>query len=107
MVRFSPSRKSTLGSQPSFCRAKEMSGCRCFGSSDGNVLKTSGEREIVMNSGKFAFHADIMLDELHNMGRKSPLQRSWAVEGMVRDLDLLRLPAEPFGRAPMKWIDLR
>ena len=58
-----------------------------------------------MNSGKFAFHADIMLDELRNMGWKSPLQRSWAVEGMVRDLDLLRLPAEPFGRAPMKWID--
>jgi mannose-1-phosphate guanylyltransferase/mannose-6-phosphate isomerase len=57
------------------------------------------------NSGNFAFRADIMLDEIERFEPDIAAAAKQAVEGMARDLDFLRLPAEPFGRAPKKSID--
>ena len=57
------------------------------------------------NSGNFAFRADIMLDEIARYEPDIAAAAKQAVEGMVRDLDFLRLPAEPFARAPKKSID--
>jgi mannose-1-phosphate guanylyltransferase/mannose-6-phosphate isomerase len=57
------------------------------------------------NSGNFAFRADIMLDEIARYEPDIAAAAKLAVEGMVRDLDFLRLPAEPFARAPKKSID--
>jgi mannose-1-phosphate guanylyltransferase / mannose-6-phosphate isomerase len=57
------------------------------------------------NSGNFAFRADIMLDEIERFEPDIAAAAKQAVEGMTRDLDFLRLPAEPFGRAPKKSID--
>jgi len=57
------------------------------------------------NSGNFAFRADIMLDEIARYEPEIAAAAKLAVEGMTRDLDFLRLPAEPFGRAPKKSID--
>jgi len=57
------------------------------------------------NSGNFAFRADIMLDEIARYEPDIAAAAKLAVEGVVRDLDFLRLPAEPFGRAPKKSID--
>jgi mannose-1-phosphate guanylyltransferase/mannose-6-phosphate isomerase len=57
------------------------------------------------NSGNFAFRADVMLDEIARYEPDIAAAAKLAVEGMTRDLDFLRLPAEPFGRAPKKSID--
>jgi mannose-1-phosphate guanylyltransferase / mannose-6-phosphate isomerase len=57
------------------------------------------------NSGNFAFRADIMLDEIARYEPDIAAAAKLAVEGMARDLDFLRLPAEPFARAPKKSID--
>ena len=57
------------------------------------------------NSGNFAFRADIMLDEIARYEPEIAAAAKLAVDGMERDLDFLRLPAEPFGRAPKKSID--
>ena len=57
------------------------------------------------NSGNFAFRADVMLDEIARYEPEIAAAAKLAVEGMTRDLDFLRLPAEPFGRAPKKSID--
>jgi mannose-1-phosphate guanylyltransferase / mannose-6-phosphate isomerase len=57
------------------------------------------------NSGNFAFRADIMLDEIARYEPDIAAAAELAVEGMARDLDFLRLPAEPFARAPKKSID--
>ena len=57
------------------------------------------------NSGNFAFRADIMLDEIARYEPDIAAAAKQAVEGMARDLDFLRLPAEPFGQAPKKSID--
>ena len=57
------------------------------------------------NSGNFAFRADIMLDEIERFEPDIAAAAKLAVEGMARDLDFLRLPAEPFARAPKKSID--
>ena len=57
------------------------------------------------NSGNFAFRADIMLEEIARYEPDIAAAAKLAVEGMARDLDFLRLPAEPFGRAPKKSID--
>ncbi len=57
------------------------------------------------NSGNFAFRADIMLDEIARYEPEIGAAAKLAVDGMERDLDFLRLPAEPFGRAPKKSID--
>ena len=57
------------------------------------------------NSGNFAFRADIMLEEIARYEPDIAAAAKLAVEGMARDLDFLRLPAEPFARAPKKSID--
>jgi len=57
------------------------------------------------NSGNFAFRADIMLDEIARYEPDIAAAATQAVEGMARDLDFLRLPAEPFALAPKKSID--
>ena len=57
------------------------------------------------NSGNFAFRTDIMLEEIAHYEPEIAAAAKLAVEGMARDLDFLRLPAEPFGQAPKKSID--
>ena len=57
------------------------------------------------NSGNFAFRADIMLEEIARYEPDIAAAAKLAVEGMARDLDFLRLPVEPFARAPKKSID--
>ena len=57
------------------------------------------------NSGNFAFRADIMLEEIARYEPDIAAAAKQAVEGIVRDLDFLRLPAEAFGQAPKKSID--
>jgi mannose-1-phosphate guanylyltransferase/mannose-6-phosphate isomerase len=57
------------------------------------------------NSGNFAFRADIMLDEIARYEPEIAAAAKLAVEGIARDLDFLRLPAEPFSQAPKKSID--
>ena len=70
--------------------------------------KTAGgyvAESYLWNSGNFAFRADIMLDEIARYEPDIAAAAKLAVEGMARDLDFLRLPAEPFARAPKKSID--
>ena len=57
------------------------------------------------NSGNFAFRSDIMLSEIARFEPEIAAAAKSAVEGMTRDLDFLRLPVEPFQRAPKKSID--
>jgi mannose-1-phosphate guanylyltransferase / mannose-6-phosphate isomerase len=57
------------------------------------------------NSGNFAFRADVMLDEIARYEPEIAAAAKLAVAGMERDLDFLRLPVEPFARAPKKSID--
>jgi len=57
------------------------------------------------NSGNFAFRADIMLGEITRFEPEIAAAAHAAVGGIERDLDFLRLPAEPFRRAPKKSID--
>jgi mannose-1-phosphate guanylyltransferase / mannose-6-phosphate isomerase len=57
------------------------------------------------NSGNFAFGAGVMLDEIERFEPAIAAAAKSAVEGIERDLDFLRLPAEPFSRAPRKSID--
>jgi len=57
------------------------------------------------NSGNFAFRADVMLDEIGRYEPEIADAAKLAVAGMERDLDFLRLPVEPFARAPKKSID--
>jgi mannose-1-phosphate guanylyltransferase / mannose-6-phosphate isomerase len=57
------------------------------------------------NSGNFVFRADIMRNELARFEPDIAEAAKAAVAGMSRDLDFLRLPAEPFAQAPQKSID--
>jgi mannose-1-phosphate guanylyltransferase/mannose-6-phosphate isomerase len=57
------------------------------------------------NSGNFAFRADVMLHEIACYEPEIAAAAEAAVDGMARDLDFLRLPAEAFARAPRKSID--
>jgi mannose-1-phosphate guanylyltransferase/mannose-6-phosphate isomerase len=57
------------------------------------------------NSGNFAFRADIMLSEVERFEPEIAAAARSAVGGIKRDLDFLRLPAEPFSQAPKKSID--
>jgi mannose-1-phosphate guanylyltransferase/mannose-6-phosphate isomerase len=57
------------------------------------------------NSGNFVFRADIMRNELARFEPDIAEAAKAAVAGMSRDLDFLRLPAEPFAQAPKKSID--
>jgi len=57
------------------------------------------------NSGNFLFQARVMLHEIERFEPAMAEAAKGAVAGMTRDLDFLRLAAEPFARAPRKAID--
>jgi mannose-1-phosphate guanylyltransferase/mannose-6-phosphate isomerase len=57
------------------------------------------------NSGNFMFRADVMLAEIERFEPEMAACAKAAVAGMTRDLDFLRLAAEPFARALRKSID--
>jgi mannose-1-phosphate guanylyltransferase/mannose-6-phosphate isomerase len=57
------------------------------------------------NSGNFLFHATTMLNEIERFEPAMAEAAKAAVGGLTRDLDFLRLAAEPFARAPKKSID--
>jgi mannose-1-phosphate guanylyltransferase/mannose-6-phosphate isomerase len=57
------------------------------------------------NSGNFLFHAATMLGEIERFEPTMAEAAKSAVAGLTRDLDFLRLAAEPFARAPKKSID--
>src|SRR5580704_8616798 len=57
------------------------------------------------NSGNFVFRADVMLGELLQFEPDIAKAAEAAVDGMTRDLDFLRLPAEAFAQAPKKSFD--
>jgi mannose-1-phosphate guanylyltransferase / mannose-6-phosphate isomerase len=57
------------------------------------------------NSGNFLFHAATMLGEIERFEPTMAEAAKAAVAGLTRDLDFLRLAAEPFARAPKKSID--
>jgi mannose-1-phosphate guanylyltransferase / mannose-6-phosphate isomerase len=57
------------------------------------------------NSGNFIFRAEVLLEELARFEPEIAQAAEAAVNGMVRDLDFFRLPAEAFAKAPKKSID--
>src|SRR5262249_35768707 len=57
------------------------------------------------NSGNFLFHATTMLGEIERFEPTMAEAAKAAVAGVTRDLDFVRLAAEPFARAPKKSID--
>jgi mannose-1-phosphate guanylyltransferase/mannose-6-phosphate isomerase len=57
------------------------------------------------NSGNFLFHAATMLGEIERFEPAMAEAAKAAVHGLTRDLDFLRLAAEPFAGAPKKSID--
>jgi len=57
------------------------------------------------NSGNFVFRAEVMLGELTRFEPEITQAAEAAVNGMARDLDFFRLPAEAFAKAPKKSID--
>ena len=57
------------------------------------------------NSGNFLFHAATMMGEIERFEPVMAEAAKAAVAGLTRDLDFIRLAAEPFARAPMKSID--
>jgi len=57
------------------------------------------------NSGNFLFRARVMLGEIERYEPAMAAAAKAAVAGVTRDLDFLRLAAEPFGQAPKKAID--
>ena len=57
------------------------------------------------NSGNFVFRAEVMLGELARFEPEIAQAAEAAVNGMERDLDFFRLPAEAFAKAPKKSID--
>jgi mannose-1-phosphate guanylyltransferase / mannose-6-phosphate isomerase len=57
------------------------------------------------NSGNFLFHATTMLGEIERFEPTMAEAAKAAVAGLTRDLDFVRLAAEPFARAPKKSID--
>jgi mannose-1-phosphate guanylyltransferase/mannose-6-phosphate isomerase len=57
------------------------------------------------NSGNFLFRARTMLSEIARFEPDMAEAAKAAVAGLTRDLDFLRLAAEPFARAPKKSID--
>ncbi len=57
------------------------------------------------NSGNFLFHARTMIAEIERFEPVMADAAKAAVTDSTRDLDFLRLAAEPFSRAPQKSID--
>jgi mannose-1-phosphate guanylyltransferase/mannose-6-phosphate isomerase len=61
--------------------------------------------QYLWNSGNFLFHAATMIHEIDRLEPQMADAAKAAVRGLARDLDFMRLAAEPFARAPMKSID--
>ena len=57
------------------------------------------------NSGNFVFRAEVMLGEIARFEPEIAKAAEAAINGIVRDLDFFRLPAEAFAKAPKKSID--
>src|SRR5262249_56779043 len=57
------------------------------------------------NSGNCVLHAATMLGEIERFEPTMAEAAKAAVAGLTRDLDFVRLAAEPFARAPKKSID--
>ena len=57
------------------------------------------------NSGNFLFHARTMWEEIEHFEPLMAQAAKASVASSARDLDFLRLAAEPFARAPKKSID--
>jgi mannose-1-phosphate guanylyltransferase / mannose-6-phosphate isomerase len=72
---------------------------------DAGTAGTYIAERYLWNSGNFVFRADIMLSEIARFEPDIAAAAETAVAGMERDLDFLRLPAEPFRRTPKKSID--
>jgi mannose-1-phosphate guanylyltransferase/mannose-6-phosphate isomerase len=70
----------------------------------GTAAKYVADRYL-WNSGNFLFRAATMLAEIERFEPAMADAVKAAVAGLTRDLDFLRLAAEPFARAPMKSID--
>src|SRR6266566_6965568 len=62
-------------------------------------------QKYLWNSGNFLFHAATMLGEIERFEPAMAEAAKAAVHGLTRDLDFLRLAAEPFAGAPKKSID--
>jgi mannose-1-phosphate guanylyltransferase/mannose-6-phosphate isomerase len=62
-------------------------------------------QKYLWNSGNFLFQARVMLDEIERYEPAMAEAARAAVAGLTRDLDFLRLAAQPFSQAPKKAID--
>jgi mannose-1-phosphate guanylyltransferase/mannose-6-phosphate isomerase len=67
--------------------------------------RTYVAEHFLWNSGNFLFRADVMLDEIARFEPDIAAAAKSAVAGIQDDLGFLRLPTEPFARAPKKSID--
>jgi len=72
---------------------------------DAATAATYVAKHYLWNSGNFLFHAATMLGEIEQFEPAMSEAAKAAVGGLTRDLDFLRLAAEPFARAPKKSID--
>jgi mannose-1-phosphate guanylyltransferase / mannose-6-phosphate isomerase len=72
---------------------------------DAEKAGTYIAERFLWNSGNFLFRADVMLDEIARFEPDIAAAAKSAVAGVEDDLDFLRLPTEPFARAPKKSID--
>ena len=72
---------------------------------DAATAATYVAKRYLWNSGNFLFHAATMLGEIERFEPAMAEAAKAAVSGRRRDLDFLRLAAEPFARAPKKSID--
>src|SRR5207248_210760 len=72
---------------------------------DAATAATYVAKHYLWNSGNFLFHAATMLGEIEQFEPAMAAAAKAAVGGLTRDLDFLRLAAEPFARAPKKSID--
>jgi mannose-1-phosphate guanylyltransferase/mannose-6-phosphate isomerase len=72
---------------------------------DAKTAATYVANRYLWNSGNFLFHARTMLREVERFEPAMAEAARAAVGSLTRDLDFMRLAAEPFARAPMKSID--
>jgi mannose-1-phosphate guanylyltransferase/mannose-6-phosphate isomerase len=72
---------------------------------DASTAASYVTEKYLWNSGNFLFRARVMLGEIERYEPAMAEAAKAAVAGVTRDLDFLRLAAEPFGRAPKKAID--
>jgi len=72
---------------------------------DAATAATYVAKRYLWNSGNFLFHAATMLGEIERFEPAMAEAAKAAVSGRRRNLDFLRLAAEPFARAPKKSID--